>query len=159
MSRPNKRKENFLISYKNIDNVYEKNVDLIKFSFKYFTFGDDYGESFEEWQKENILADLNNKLKSFSEKKKTELILDRTLELYENYPNDSKFKKPKVLDKVDLNWGRLRINGKQRVIGFFLPKYDFCDDNKVNYKTDTDVFYVVFLDKNHQFAPCTKKHT
>ena len=24
---------------------------------------------------------------------------------------------------------------------------------------EKEVFYVVFLDKNHQFAPCKKKHT
>ena len=58
-------------------------------------------------------------------------------------PKDkTKFKFPKNITK-DANWGRIHINGKTVIVGHIVR-------NK---------FYVVFLDKNHEFWIAEKKHT
>lgn len=145
----NEKKERFLQAKKQLSSFFDEHDDLIKFSFKFFSFGEDGGESFEEWQKEAILADLNNKLKDFSAKKKIELINEKTLEIYECYPKGSKFKEPKSLEGVNVRWARFDITGKRRLIGFF----------EESDRANSNVFYVVFLDKNHQFAPSKKKNT
>lgn len=54
----------------------------IAFNFKFFQFGNKGGQSFEEWEREQILSDLNNKLKDYSSKTVLELQQDKTLEIY-----------------------------------------------------------------------------
>ena len=93
-SKPNKQKEKYLAELNDFDKYLDKNIT---FSFKFFTYGDSMGQCFEEWDKENILADLNNKLKIFSGKTKAELLRDKTLEIYSAYPKGSKFTQPKAL--------------------------------------------------------------
>ncbi len=155
--RSNSRKDRFIRERNLLGNIIKQSESFIKFNYKYFTSGDGYGQSFEEWQKEEILAELNNKLVSISGKTKIELMQDATLEIYTNgYPLDSFFKKPKALEQLDLQWARVRLTGRRRLIGFFLKKIEF-DDEEERKDTDTNVFYVVFLDKDHQFAPYKKK--
>lgn len=150
MPKTNNRKAEFIKSRTDLGDFYQECNNWIKFNYKFYIYGEGQGESFEEWQKEEILADLSNKLKEFCAKSKTELIKDELLEIYRNgYPSDSLFEKPKALKDLDVLWARLRITGKRRVIGFF----DESDEKVSN------VFYVVFLDKEHRFAPSRKKHT
>lgn len=156
MSKRNKTKIEYLQSVENKNVFVRRLSNNITFNLKYFQSGDGSGQSFEEWQKDEILADLNNKLKSFSEKKKHELLMDGTLELYTSYPKDSLFDRPRALKDVEIKWARLRLTGARRLIGFFIP-----DRMLVNVSDESqclkDVFYIVFLDKNHDFAPYTKK--
>ena len=58
--------------------------------------------------------------------------------------------KPKGLSVSELEWSRLRITGRRRLAGFFL-KGEHVDKNSRN------IFYVVFLDKNHEFAPSSRE--
>ncbi|MBR4330672.1 MAG: hypothetical protein IKP71_12580, partial [Candidatus Riflebacteria bacterium] len=128
----------------------EKTKDHISFSFEFFTYSTKGGESFEDWQKEQILADLNNKLKHFSGKTCNELFLDKTLEYYSQFPEDSNFTIPQNLIGTAIRWARFRITGARRLIGVFFNN---------QYEKSKNVFYIVFLDKNHRFAPYKKKNT
>ena len=158
--RTNARKEQFLKERTEYGNIIKQSENYIRFNYKYFTFGDGFGQTFEEWQTEGILADLNNKLVGVSGKTKIELMQDGTLELFINgYPLDSMFTRPKVLSSLDLKWARIRVTGKRRLIGFFLPTNVYEDEKGEVRETDTNVFYVVFLDKDHQFAPSKKRNT
>ena len=126
----NRRKKRFIKERNEYGNIIKDSDNYIKFNFKYFTSGDGYGQSFEEWQKDEILADLNEKLTEVSGKTKVELMQDGTLEIFTNgYPPDSFFERPRALKPLNLRWSRIRLTGRRRLIGFFLP------DNS-NYETD-----------------------
>ena len=142
--KPNKAKSDYLSSLAGQLNILKQSAQNIVFSFKFFCFGKKGGQSFEEWEREKILADLNNKLKNFSGKTIEELRSDGTLEIYDSYPKGSKFACPSALAITNAVWCRLRLTGRRRLIGFLSP-----DEPK---KT----FYIVFLDKNHEFAPASK---
>lgn len=116
--RTNLRKEKFLQGQKQFGAFYDEHSKWIRFNFKFYSFGDKQGESFEEWEKEQILAELNNKLKDYCSKSKIELINDSILELYSNYPVDSGYDMPKALDGMNVQWARLSITGRRRLIGF-----------------------------------------
>ena len=148
MPRRNKQKESYIQRISNKAFFSEEIVNKLTFSFKYFRSGNKAGESFEEWEKDQILADLNNKLKHYSNLGKRELIMSSILELFDAFPPDSEFDEPLDLQEYAIRWARLTITGKRRLIGFF-----FNDENSEN------VFYIVFLDKEHRFAPSYKKHT
>lgn len=149
MSKTNKRKKDYFVKLGAHNTFVSENDRLIRFSFRYFRSGNHQGESFEEWEKEQILADLNEKLKAFSNKSKEELKRDGTLEVYGAYPRNSGFDKPKDIDGSLVEWSRFRITGRRRLIGFFIKKQ----------QEKETVFYVVFLDKEHQFAISEKSHT
>lgn len=119
---------------------------LIAFNFKYYCFGDDEGQTFQNWQEDNILIDYNEKLVSISNNRIEKLKKDGILEIFNSYPTDSKFKCPKSLEGANISWARLKITGKRRIIGFIVSV-----DEKNN------IFYFVFLDKNHEFAPSYAK--
>ena len=142
MSKVNKRKENYIARIDHLDQFYASNQGLVSFSFKYFQYNDGEGQSFEEWEKDRILSDLNNKLKFFSGKTKKSLLVDQTLVIYGVFPTNTKFKEPKYLVEYPILWARLRLTGRRRLIGFF-----------VNNGVLEDIFYIVFLDKNHEFYP------
>ena len=146
--RTNARKEQFLKERTEYGNIIKQSENYIRFNYKYFTFGDGFGQTFEEWQTEGILADLNNKLKDFSGMDKAELILKSVLEIFSAYPTDSEFDEPEDLKDYDIKWARLRLTGKRRLIGFFFNDVKFAN-----------VFYIVFLDEKHRFSPSHKKHT
>ena len=149
MSKMNKTKNQFIKSLVDSNNQIDREKDWIKFNYNYFKCGDGSGESFKEWEIEGKLADLNDKLKCYSGKSKIELINDGTLEIYSSYPLDSKFVFPKDIYGKNISWARLRITGRERLIGFFRSD---CD-------VEANVLFIVFLDKDHQFAPSKKKHT
>lgn len=151
MSKHNPKKKQRLAELESNFIGFETRRKHILFNYQFLTSGSDYGQSFEEWDKERIILDLNQKLKSFSEKSKTELLSDGVLCIYGEYPSNSGFIYPAALpkEKSKMEWARLTITGKRRVIGFFTPGSD----------RESDVFYVVFLDKEHQFFPSEKKHT
>ena len=151
MSPKNSKKNDFIKNHGTEDKV--KNAlgiiganKLIKFNFKFFLCGKDYGQSFNEWQEKGILNDLNNKFHDFSSFSIDELKKSKRLTVYPNYPATSLFKKPTCFNGFNVQWARLRITGRRRLIGVF-----FSDDESVS-----NVFFVVFLDENHQFYPTEK---
>ena len=144
--RTNKKKAEYLQYLSDKVDILKASEKNIVFNFKFFCFGKSGGQSFEEWEREKILSDLNNKLKNFSGKTIEELRADGTLEFYEAYPRGSNFVCPTTLTGAEITWSRLRLTGRRRLIGFFSKQE----------RKQKKTFYVVFLDKDHEFAPSSK---
>ena len=114
MSRkPNKNKAEYLKHLADKADILKESAKNIVFNFKFFCYGRTWGQSFEEWEREQILADLNNKLKNFSGRTVEELRTDGTLELYDGYPKGSCFSCPPILSGVTVVWSRLRLTARQ----------------------------------------------
>lgn len=144
MSRNKRKEERLAVINEQFDKLAITRND-IAFSFKYYLCGDNYGESFEEWQTNEYLADLLNKFRDFSNKSKVELLQEGILEQFNSYPLDSGFIQPICFTDMNVIWARLEITGARRLIGVMMPQQESLFGNTI--------FYVVFLDKDHRFAP------
>jgi hypothetical protein len=107
--------------------------DLIVFNFKFLDVTQ--GQSFEEWEKENLLSKTFELFKNYSSQKMSSSF-DERFKCYKNFPPEKKteYKHPKHVPE-DAVWSSMHLMGKECVIGHI-------------YK---NVFYVVFLDKDHRF--------
>lgn len=94
----------------------------------------------------NTLVRMNGDVQKF-------IVNFHCVEIYSDYPSDSLFKIPDALKSADVKWVRLRLTGRRRVIGFML-NYS-TPDMKASEK-GKNIFYIVFLDKKHEFAPSRK---
>lgn len=123
----------------------------LSFSFKYFDGNQQAGQDFKDWN-DNEKTKLLDKLKEYSKENKQYWLNQRTgsgglkvLEIYSTFPINSDFSKPiHVPDNV--KWARFRLESKVRLIGFFIDETEAREK-----QLSTDIFYVVFLDKNHRF--------
>lgn len=123
----------------------------LSFSFKYFDGSQKAGQDFKDWNNDEK-TDLLNKLKEYSKESKQHWLGERVgsggltiLEIYGTFPINSDFSKPiHVPDNV--KWARFRLKAKVRLIGFFIDETEAQEK-----QLSTDIFYVVFLDKNHRF--------
>ena len=102
------------------------------------------GQSFAEWEKDGLLSKAMEVLKGYCKGKLISQVDGNKFTIYEGFPPEdkTKFKFPKYITK-DAHWGRIHINGKSVIVGHVVR-------NK---------FYIVFLDKNHEFWIAEKKHT
>ena len=64
------------------------------------------------------------------------------IKVYDNFPVNSDFIHPKYVP-AGVKWSTIRIKGKERIVGYL----------------EENIFYVVFLDKDHRFWITEKKHT
>lgn len=118
-------------------------IPLLVFSFKDFDSNQcPPGQTFKEWEKGELLAPLMTKLVELSNKNRVIASLEGCLSTYDIFPEDSDFKKPKYIEG-DVQWATIKDVGGQlhRVAGYIV-------DN---------VFYVVFLDKEHKFYKMKNK--
>ena len=99
------------------------------------------GQDFEDWNKEGLLVNMLNTLKEYCMKPLQES-KGENFKVYGTFPPKSKFKHPKHVPK-DANWASLHINGKVCLAGHVYE----------------NIFYVVFLDKNHDFWVTKLRHT
>lgn len=139
--------------------IYDSNNDMAKrckFNFSYFTKDANAGQDFQEWNHRN-LYELLNKLKEYSKFELSYWENKRqgnhpTLVYYDSFPTGrTDFILPKHVPHQAV-WSRFRLSGSSRLIGFVLPKeYNYKEQNENGFKFDSNTFYVVFLDKNHQF--------
>ena len=113
---------------------------LIVFSLKDFDINQ--GQSFKDWEKDEILSNLMTRLREVSSFTVTEAQQNKILTIYGDFPDRTNFQHPKHIPD-GVNWAVISIQGKERVAGYL-------DDN---------VFYIVFLDKDHKFWITKKKHT
>lgn len=154
----NSRKNNFVGSCK----PSRKNQQIIhgnlSFSFQYFEKFQNAGQSFEDWQKDGILADLMNTIKEFCGNTKLYWLNQRVgagglkkLAIYGDFPINSDFEKPKYIPQNVL-WARFRLDSSARLIGFF-----YSDEDAIENNLSSEIFYVVFLDKNHRFYKMEKE--
>ena len=148
--RENRKKKERLKKLEESYAFFEDRRKHVAFSFQFLTVGENAGQSFEDWNKEGIILDLNNKLREFSKKTKKELLSDKSLAIYGEYPTNPKFAYPLSIPRNDsVQWARLSLTGARRIAGFFSSGAD----------RESDIFNIVFLDKEHDFYPVGKKHT
>lgn len=115
---------------------------LLCFSLKDFDFTQcPPGQSFEEWQKEELLAYLMTKIGYICQCSVPEAVQKKFIKIYNDFPPRSDFKSPKFIEG-DVKWAVIMdIKGqKARVAGHII-------DN---------VFYIVFLDRDHLFYKMKK---
>ncbi|MCI5123238.1 MAG: hypothetical protein D3925_01860 [Candidatus Electrothrix sp. AR5] len=81
--------------------------------------------------------------------------------VYDTFPSKNKtdFFHPKHVPH-DVCWCRFRLAGKFRLVGFTVPKkLHEQRHGKTQELYNSNTFYVVFLDPNHNFWKSKKKHT
>ena len=134
------RKENI----RNERQTTETEEPKLVFKFKDFDDTQKIGQSFEDWQKNEILSILMKRFQQLSQKTLKEAKTDGSVKFYDKFPSVSEFMYPKHI-APDVRWGVIKqITGqKARVVGYII-------DN---------VFYIVFLDMDHKFWPTKKKRT
>lgn len=70
--------------------------------------------------------------------------------LYGSFPPKSNFSEPKYVP-LDVSWGRFRLASRIRLIGFTIPDEIAKQPHSSGFSMDSNTFYVVFYDENHQF--------
>ncbi|MDM1557510.1 hypothetical protein [Chryseobacterium indologenes] len=102
------------------------------------------GESYEEWQEEEILALAMMKLQEVCNLTKIEATSRQIIKEYPKgvFPPNSDFTHPRHIPD-DISWCSMHIQGKECIIGYF----------------EENIFYIVFLDKDHRFWITQKKNT
>lgn len=121
--------------------------DYIVFSFKDLdeTQKSDTG-SINHWQKEGLLLKLLNTIKDLSKMRRNEACFGNNskIKIYGNFPESSntEYSYPAhVADEAE--WARFHLQGKEIIVGHIV----------------NNIFYVVFLDKDHKFYISEKKNT
>lgn len=159
LKKSNSRKNRFLDNLPQVEIISDimEVKGKLSFSFQYFDGSQEAGQDFKDWtneQKDKLLE----KLKEYSRKTKQEWRNSRSgggglkiLEIYGEFPRNSDFAKPNhVPDNV--KWSRFRMENMVRLIGFFVD-----DDVAKEKLLSTDIFYIVFLDKDHRFYKTEEK--
>ncbi|MDR2897973.1 MAG: hypothetical protein LBU99_04090 [Spirochaetaceae bacterium] len=113
----------------------------VAFSFR--DLDETQGQRITDWP-HDLLLKLFGKLKEYSKLYMKEAVDTKNgkFKEYGNFPSPSEFKKPAYIPE-DARWASMHLQGRECIGGHII-------DN---------VFYIVFLDKYHQFAVSTKKHT
>lgn len=109
------------------------------------------GQTFEQWDKtKGRLLKWGNIVQHLNQQTLAQVLSSNLIIKYHyldsnasNMPKKSKWKYPTHLAHVDIIWCKIMVMQLVRVIGFL-------EDN---------VFYVVFLDENHEFYPTEPKNT
>lgn len=99
------------------------------------------GQTFEEWEEEGLIVNMLNTIRDYCMKPLQEN-KGEGFKVYGSFPPKTKFKHPKHVPK-DVDWASLHINGRACLGGHVYE----------------NIFYVVFLDKDHGFWIVNKKHT
>ncbi|MCB4751220.1 MAG: hypothetical protein LGB55_07200 [Sulfurovum sp.] len=160
--RRNSKKDAFLSSLPEISLNSEENdlAKRCKFNFSYFVNDDEAGQNFTDWTHADLIK-LFEKLKEYSKAPLENWTREKVgrysvLVIYGPFPENSHFKEPKHIP-IEAQWCRIHLENKPRLIGFIIPdKFNGVEQGRGGYKLDSNVFYVVFLDKDHKFYP-TKK--
>ncbi|EIV8490589.1 TPA: hypothetical protein RQL17_002792 [Vibrio vulnificus] len=157
----NSRKNSFLAS-RSTSGIETSDIGKrCSFNFSYFSpsFG---GQDLSDWSESSGSSSLNSlvsKLVNFTKEPLSYWCNERVgagslkvLSYYGEFPKGCSFTIPPSVPH-DVKWGRFRLGNKVRLAGFSIPS-DFKDKtDKDGKKLDLNVFYVVYLDKDHQFYP------
>ncbi|WP_139058335.1 hypothetical protein [Shewanella sp. HN-41] len=157
----NKKKDAFLTSRPTSGLETSNAASRCSFNFSYFS-PDKGGQCWEEWSNSkgaNSLESLMNKLTCYTESPLSYWESQRVgagglkvLEFYASFPKHSKFKQPPSVPH-DVRWGRFRMTSKVRLAGFVVPTSLDGKKNSEGILFNSNIFYVVFLDKDHEFWP------
>ena len=146
MGKQDKFKEKKIAAYKRdfkeLETRQGRKDPLIVLSFKDFDINQ--GQSFAEWQAQELLALALDKLRALCEYTVPQAMSKGLLKIYTKvpFPPESGFVHPKHIPQ-DIDWSSMHIGNKPCVIGYF-------EDN---------IFHIVFLDKDHEFCKTQKKNT
>jgi hypothetical protein len=146
MGKNDKFKERKVASYKRefkgVETREGKRDPLIVLSFR--DFDRNQGQSFEEWQQESLLALAISRLGDVCQLTVGQAVAQQIIKPYTKvgFPPESGFTHPKHV-LPDVIWCSMHIQGKECVIGYLV-------DN---------IFYIVFLDKDHEFWITKKRNT
>lgn len=103
------------------------------------------GQTFEQWDELGFLGLLNIRMKFVGQFSVTDAYHNGCLKQYTKvgFPPNSNFKEPKHI--IVETWTTMHItsSSKEIVAGFI----------------EDDIFYIIFLDKEHDFWPTELKHT
>ena len=134
------------------------------FNFSYFEANQNAGQNFDEWndsQGASSLATLLDKIKNYTKEPLSYWRNERAgsgglkvLTNYDQFPKKSHFSHPPHVPH-DVVWSRFRLSNMVRLIGFVIPANIagkiYTDPKGNQYRFDSNTFYVVFLDRDHQF--------
>jgi len=108
-------------------------------SFSFSKLDRTQGQSWDEWEKDGLLADLCKMMVEIGQHEVSQVLAQQKIKQYTKvgYPPNSKFKEPNHVSPTYWAVIHLKPNSKEVVAGFL----------------EEDVFYIVFLDKEHEFWP------
>ncbi len=102
------------------------------------------GQNYKDWEESEILSKALLRIQGLCSMTAKEAKQQQIIKEYGNeIPKGSDFERPKHIPE-DIKWASIRIQGKERIIGYLEDNY---------------IFQVVFLDKEHSFYPSKKKNT
>lgn len=114
-------------------------------SFEYLDI--QQGQTSKEWNDKNDLLKLQEYMQVLNKTTVGQALAKQLIIQYDtedsrkwnnqNMPKVSKWNYPTTVPRKDIRWCKIELGRKLRVIGYL----------------DLNVFYVVFLDNNHQFFP------
>ncbi|TGN99701.1 hypothetical protein PN36_35005 [Candidatus Thiomargarita nelsonii] len=116
----------------------------VVFSFRSLDSSQHLKETFECWEKEKLLVKLLNKIRAVSQKTMSEAMIDRIIKIYDSFPPKDKtaYSVPNYLSE-ELQWASMHLQGKAVIAGHVVE----------------NIFYIVFLDREHKFWKSKKKNT
>jgi hypothetical protein len=104
------------------------------------------GQTIEDWDESELLVLLFNRLKFIGQYTSLEVRQNKYIKEYTkvDFPPNSEFKKPTHIGEVTWAVMHITTNSKEVVVGYI---------------DEDDIFYIIFLDKEHKFWPSTLKNT
>lgn len=153
----NSRRDKFLADLP--DASFDGEADTLtkrsKFNFSYF-LSDPPGQGFNDWTHSQLVK-LLDKLKDYSRESLAYWenqhcgAAGRVLSIYGGFPSKSAFAHPKAVPS-EARWARFRLEQSVRLVGFVVPTSLDGRAHSVTKKCFcSNTFYVVFLDRDHQF--------
>jgi hypothetical protein len=123
---------------------------LLSFEFLDIT----QGQSLKQWSNDNdLLLKLTEMYAALNKLTLRQALIEKYIIEYDiddnkkfasnNMPLDSAWKYPKILPNKRVKWCKIRLGSTRRIIGYL----------------ESNVFYAVFLDKDHEFYPTEPNNT
>ncbi|MDB5046984.1 MAG: hypothetical protein JWO30_55 [Fibrobacteres bacterium] len=110
-------------------------------SFNFKDLDPSQSKTFLDWEARGWLAKACERMKGYSSQTVPQCY-GKKFKIYDSWPGHSKFKPPRHVIE-DAQWASMHIQGQQCLGGHMIG----------------DVFYVVFLDEEHDLWPTELKHT
>lgn len=116
-----------------------------RLTFSFTKLDKTQGQTIKEWEDLGLLAVLITRTQSVGQMSTRVAYANQSIKQYSkvDFPPNSEFKKPNHIPDVTYTSMHITPNSKEVIVGY----------------VESDVFYIVFLDKDHQFWPSTLKNT
>ena len=111
----------------------------ISICFSWAKLDNTQGQTIDDWEREELLSKLSKRLQQIGQYESTHALAQQLIKQYTKigFPENSKFKEPNHVKPNYWDDKKLKKKSKEVVAGYI-------EDN---------VFYIVFLDKEHHFWP------